>query len=113
MALILNRNRDRMMIAVALTTACYKALQSSNLYNQRMWSPGYRRGQQPEVGAGGGTDGLETIQASNFITQSDNGYGPVCVAFSVGWDRAVATSCCPVCLQAEAVSDEHKDPLYG
>lgn len=25
-------------VAVALTNACYKALQSSNLYNQRMWS---------------------------------------------------------------------------
>ena len=25
-------------IAVALTTACYKTLQSSNMYNQRIWS---------------------------------------------------------------------------
>ena len=25
-------------IAVALTTACYKTLQSSNMYNQRLWS---------------------------------------------------------------------------
>lgn len=25
-------------IAVALTTACYKTLQSSNMYNQRLWT---------------------------------------------------------------------------
>ena len=60
-------------IAVALTTACYKTLQSSNMYNQRIWSLDIIAGNS-EVGAGGGTDGLETVQASNFITQSDNGF---------------------------------------
>ena len=59
-------------IAVALTTACYKTLQSSNMYNQRIWSLDIIAGNS-EVGAGGGTDGLETVQASNFIAQSDNG----------------------------------------
>ena len=60
-------------IAVALTTACYKTLQSSNMYNQRIWSLDIIAGNS-EVGAGGGTDGLETVQASNFIAQSDNGF---------------------------------------
>lgn len=58
-------------VAVALTNACYKALQSSNLYNQRMWTLDIVAGNSM-VGAGGGTDGLETVQASNFIAQSDN-----------------------------------------
>ena len=74
-------------IAVALTTACYKTLQSSNMYNQRIWSLDIIAGNS-EVGAGGGTDGLETVQASNFIAQSDNGC-LVCMAFSVGWDRTL------------------------
>lgn len=59
-------------VAMALTNACYRALQSSNLYNQRMWTLDILAGNSV-VGAGGGTDGLETVQASNFITQSDNG----------------------------------------
>lgn len=42
-------------IAVALTTACYKTLQSSNMYNQRIWSLDIIAGNS-EVGAGGGTD---------------------------------------------------------
>ena len=59
-------------VAIALTTACYRTLQSSNMYNQRIWTLDIVAGNS-EVGAGGGTDGLETIQAANFITQSDNG----------------------------------------
>ena len=58
-------------VAIALTTACYRALQSSNMYNQRIWTLDIVAGNS-EVGAGGGTDGLETIQAADFITQSDN-----------------------------------------
>ena len=58
-------------VAVALTTACYRTLQSSNMYNQRLWTLDIVAGNS-EVGAGGGTDGLETIQAADFITQSDN-----------------------------------------
>ena len=42
------------------------------MYNQRIWTLDIVAGNSL-VGAGGGTDGLETIQASNFITQSDNG----------------------------------------
>lgn len=59
-------------VAVALTNACYSTLMSSNLYNMRMWTLDILAGNS-NVGAGGGTDGLETIQAADFITQSDNG----------------------------------------
>ena len=59
-------------VAVALANACYRTLQSSNMYNQRIWTLDIVAGNSI-VGAGGGTDGLETVQASNFITQSDNG----------------------------------------
>lgn len=58
-------------VAKALTLGCYRALQSSNMYNQRIWTLDIVAGNS-EVGAGGGTDGLETVQASNFITQTDN-----------------------------------------
>lgn len=58
-------------VAVALTNACYSTLMSSNLYNMRMWTLDILAGNSL-VGAGGGTDGLETIQAAEFITQSDN-----------------------------------------
>ena len=52
-------------IAVALTTACYKTLQSSNMYNQRIWSLDIIAGNS-EVGAGGGTDGCFLARA--FLT---------------------------------------------
>ena len=42
------------------------------MYNQRLWTLDIVAGNS-EVGAGGGTDGIETVQASNFTTQSDNG----------------------------------------
>ncbi len=59
-------------VAVTMANACYRTLQSSNMYNQRLWSLDIVAGNSI-VGAGGGTDGLETIQASNFTTLSDNG----------------------------------------
>jgi hypothetical protein len=59
-------------VAVSMANACYRTLQSSNMYNQRIWTLDIVAGNSV-VGAGGGTDGLETIQASNFVTQSDNG----------------------------------------
>lgn len=59
-------------VAVDLTNACYRTLQSSNMYNQRLWTLDIVAGNSV-VGAGGGNDGIETIQASNFTTQSDNG----------------------------------------
>lgn len=59
-------------VAVSMANACYRTLQSSNMYNQRLWTLDIVAGNSI-VGAGGGTDGIETVQASNFTTQSDNG----------------------------------------
>lgn len=59
-------------VAVAMTNGCYTTLQSSNMYNQRIWTLDIVAGNSL-VGAGGGDDGLETVQASNFTTMSDNG----------------------------------------
>ena len=59
-------------VAIALTNACYRTLQSSNMYNQRIWTLDIVAGNSL-VGAGWRYRRLETIQASNFITQSDNG----------------------------------------
>lgn len=59
-------------VAVAMTNSCYLTLQSSNMYNQRIWTLDIVAGNSV-VGAGGGDDGLETVQASNFTTMSDNG----------------------------------------
>ena len=84
-------------IAVALTTACYKTLQSSNMYNQRIWSLDIIAGNS-EVGAGGGTDGLETVQASNFIPRAITAL-PCMYGVLRGLGSDVATSCFPICLQ--------------
>lgn len=59
-------------VAVSMANACYRTLQSSNMYNQRIWTLDIVAGNSI-VGAGGGDDGLETVQASNFTTKSDNG----------------------------------------
>ena len=59
-------------VAVSMANACYRTLQSSNMYNQRLWTLDIVAGNSI-VGGGGGTDGIETVQASNFTTQSDNG----------------------------------------
>lgn len=59
-------------VALAMANACYRTLQSSNMYNQRIWTLDIVAGNS-NVGAGGGTDGLETVQAANFTTLSDNG----------------------------------------
>lgn len=58
-------------VAVAMANACYIPLRSSNLYNQRIWGLDIVAGNS-NVGAGGGDDGIETIQAANFTTLSDN-----------------------------------------
>lgn len=59
-------------VAQAMANACYRTLQSSNMYNQRLWTLDIVAGNS-NVGAGGGTDGLETVQAANFTTMADNG----------------------------------------
>lgn len=57
--------------AVALVNAAYKPLQRSNLYNMRIWTLDIIAGNS-EVGAGGGTDGIETITLANFVATADN-----------------------------------------
>ena len=59
-------------VASAMASGCYRTLQSSNMYNQRLWTLDIVSGNSI-VGAGGGTDGIETVQASNFTEGSDNG----------------------------------------
>ena len=75
-------------VAIALTNACYRTLQSSNMYNQRIWTLDIVAGNSL-VGAGGGTDGLETDTASNFIIAERQWHGIVHVAFSLGGDRTM------------------------
>ena len=58
-------------VAIALTNGCYVPLQSSNLYNQRIWSLDIIAGNS-EVGAGGGEDGIETVQCANFAADPSN-----------------------------------------
>ena len=60
-------------VAIALTNGCYVPLQSSNLYNQRIWSLDIIAGNS-EVGAGGGEDGIETVQCSNFAADASNAF---------------------------------------
>ena len=57
--------------AVALVNSAYKPLSRPNLYNLRMWALDIVAGNS-EVGAGGGTDGIETIQLANFVSTADN-----------------------------------------
>ena len=57
--------------AIALVNGAYQPLQRPKLYNMRIWSLDIMAGNS-EVGAGGGTDGIETIDLANFVTGSDN-----------------------------------------
>lgn len=57
--------------AVALVTAAYQPLQWPKLYNMRIWSTDVVAGESV-VGAGGGTDGIETVQLSNFTADASN-----------------------------------------
>ncbi len=56
-------------MAIALTNSVYQAFQNSNMYNMRLWSLDIIAGNSL-VGGGGGTDGIETIQAANFTIDS-------------------------------------------
>lgn len=60
-------------VAIALVNGCYTPLQSSNLYNQRIWSLDIVAGNS-NVGAGGGDDGIETTQVANFAADAANGF---------------------------------------
>lgn len=57
--------------AVALVNAAYQPLQWPKLYNMRIWSTDVVAGESV-VGAGGGTDGIETVQLSNFTADPSN-----------------------------------------
>ena len=65
--------------AVAAVNAAYQPLQWAKLYNMRIWTLDIMAGNSV-VGAGGGTDGIETVDLANFIALR-----PV---------SCVATSCC-------------------
>src|SRR5215472_8361483 len=49
----------------------YQPLQWPKLYNLRMWTTDIWAGNSL-VGAGGGTDGIETQDIANFVTSTDN-----------------------------------------
>ena len=49
----------------------YQPLQWPKLYNMRMWTTDIMAGNSV-VGAGGGTDGIETQDEANFVTSTDN-----------------------------------------
>lgn len=57
--------------ALAAINAAYQPLQRPKLYNMRMWTTDIMAGNSV-VGAGGGTDGIETVQEANFTTAADN-----------------------------------------
>lgn len=57
--------------AIALVNAAYQPLQWPKFYNMRMWSTDVVAGES-EVGAGGGTDGIETVQLANFSADPSN-----------------------------------------
>jgi tetratricopeptide (TPR) repeat protein len=57
--------------AIAGINGAYQPLQWPKLYNLRMWTTDIWAGNSV-VGAGGGTDGIETTDISNFVTSTDN-----------------------------------------
>lgn len=57
--------------AIAAINGAYQPLQWPKLYNMRMWTTDIMAGNSI-VGAGGGTDGIETQDLSNFVTTTDN-----------------------------------------
>ena len=57
--------------ANAAINGAYQPLQWPKLYNMRMWTTDIMAGNSI-VGAGGGTDGIETQDEANFVTGTDN-----------------------------------------
>lgn len=57
--------------AVSGINGAYQPLQWPKLYNLRMWTTDIWAGNSV-TGAGGGTDGIETQDISNFVTATDN-----------------------------------------
>lgn len=56
---------------ITLVNGIYQPLQWPKLYNLRMWTTDIMAGNSI-VGAGGGSDGIETQDMSNFVTSTDN-----------------------------------------
>jgi hypothetical protein len=57
--------------AVTAVNGAYQPMQWPKLYNLRIWATDIMAGNSV-VGAGGGTDGIETVQQSNFVTDPSN-----------------------------------------
>ncbi|WEK37895.1 MAG: RagB/SusD family nutrient uptake outer membrane protein [Candidatus Pseudobacter hemicellulosilyticus] len=57
--------------AINAINGAYQPLQWPKLYNLRMWTTDIWAGNSL-VGAGGGTDGIETQDIANFVTATDN-----------------------------------------
>lgn len=57
--------------AISAINGAYQPLQWPKLYNLRMWTSDIWGGNSI-VGAGGGTDGIETQDIANFVTSTDN-----------------------------------------
>lgn len=57
--------------AIAAINGAYQPLQWPKLFNLRMWTTDIWAGNSI-VGAGGGTDGIETQDIANFVTATDN-----------------------------------------
>ncbi|MDR9457131.1 MAG: RagB/SusD family nutrient uptake outer membrane protein [Salegentibacter sp.] len=56
---------------VTIVNGAYQPMQWPKLYNMRMWTTDIIAGNSI-VGAGGGTDGIETTNMANFVTSTDN-----------------------------------------
>lgn len=57
--------------AIGAINGAYQPLQWPKLFNMRMWTTDIMAGNSI-VGAGGGTDGIETQDEANFVTSTDN-----------------------------------------
>lgn len=57
--------------AISAINGAYQPLQWPKLYNLRLWTTDIWAGNSV-VGAGGGTDGIETQDIANFVTSTDN-----------------------------------------
>ncbi|MCK9207907.1 MAG: RagB/SusD family nutrient uptake outer membrane protein [Salinivirgaceae bacterium] len=56
---------------ITIVNGAYQPLQWPKLFNMRMWTTDIFAGNSI-VGAGGGSDGIETQDLANFVTSSDN-----------------------------------------
>lgn len=76
--------------AINAINGAYQPLQWPKLYNIRIWTTDIWASNSV-VGAGGGTDGIETQDISNFVTTTDNAAaldiwrGPSPAFFAVIW----------------------------